>query len=146
MTVPMTDNQLQMMIATMRGITDSDQKMNLLRSWARAKLTKLWEKELRLVFEATREEEAAVPTHTYEQVVESTELTLLKLDIKVTREGEVAVPAHTHERVVESTELTIPKLDQVWPGTSGKAKKQVAVPTRTEATREEEDGSADPHL
>ena len=64
MTVPMTDNQLQMMIATMRGITDSNQKMNLLRSWARAKLTKLWEKELRLVFEATREEEAAVPTHT----------------------------------------------------------------------------------
>ena len=32
----MTDDQLQMLIATMQGITDSDQKMNLLRSWAGA--------------------------------------------------------------------------------------------------------------
>ena len=66
MTVPMTDDQLQMLITTMRGITDSDQKMNLLRSWAGAELTELREKELRGVFEATREEEVAVPTHTYE--------------------------------------------------------------------------------
>ena len=38
MTVPMTDDQLQVLIATMRGITDSNQKMNLLRSWAGAEL------------------------------------------------------------------------------------------------------------
>ena len=38
MTVPMTDDQLQVLIATMRGITDSNQKMNLLRSWACAEL------------------------------------------------------------------------------------------------------------
>ena len=75
MTVPMTDNQLQVLIATMQGITDSDQKMNLLRSWAGAELTEPWEKEVHRVFEATREEEAAVPTHTYEWVVESTEQT-----------------------------------------------------------------------
>ena len=63
MTVPMTDDQLQVLIATMRGITDSNQKMNLLRSWAGAELT--------------------------EQVVESTERTRPKLDIEETREGEV---------------------------------------------------------
>ena len=54
MTVPMTDDQLQVLIATMRGITDSNQKMNLLRSWAGAEL--------------------------YEQVVESMEQTRLKRD------------------------------------------------------------------
>ena len=69
------DDQLQMLIATMRGITNSDKKMNLLRSWAGAELTEAWEKELRGVFEATKEEEVAVPAHTYEKVVESTEQT-----------------------------------------------------------------------
>ena len=75
MTVPMTDNQLQMLITTMQGITDSDQKMNLLRSWAGAELTEAWVTKLRGVFEATEEEEVAVPARTYEQVVESTEHT-----------------------------------------------------------------------
>ena len=63
MTVLMTDDQLQVLIATMRGITDSNQKMNLLRSWAGAELTEPWQKELHGVFEATEEEEVAVPAH-----------------------------------------------------------------------------------
>ena len=69
MTVPMTDDQLQVLIATMRGITDSNQKMNLLRSWAGAEL--------------------------YEQVVESMEQTRLKRDQMWpgTREWEEAVQA-----------------------------------------------------
>ena len=46
------------------GITDSDQKMNLLRSWAGAELTEAWVTKLRGVFEATEEEEVAVPAHT----------------------------------------------------------------------------------
>jgi hypothetical protein len=72
-----------------------------------------WEKEVRKGCKATREEEAAVLTHTCEQVVESTEATPHKLD-KVEpwpREGEVVVQAHTYERVEESTELTQLKLD-----------------------------------
>ena len=69
MTVPMTEDQLQVLIATMRGITDSNQKMNLLRSWAGAEL--------------------------YEQVVESMEQTRLKRDQMWpgTREWEEAVQA-----------------------------------------------------
>ena len=69
MTVLMTDDQLQVLIATMRGITDSNQKMNLLRSWAGAEL--------------------------YEQVVESMEQTRLKRDQMWpgTREWEEAVQA-----------------------------------------------------
>ena len=67
MTVTMTANQLQMVIATLRGITDIEQKMNYLRSCV--ELTELGEKELRVVFEATREGEVAVPAHTYEQVL-----------------------------------------------------------------------------
>ena len=88
----MMNDQLQVLIARMLGITDSNQKMNLLRSWVGAELTEPWEKEVHRVFKATREEEAAVPTHTYERVVESTELTLHKLDQvwPRTREGEVA--------------------------------------------------------
>ena len=90
MTVTMTADQLQMVIdtletvhPTLRGITNSEQKMNFLRSCAGAELTKLWE-ELRVVFEAmdikaTREGEEPVPAHTYEQVEENTKLTLLKL-------------------------------------------------------------------
>ena len=61
------------------GITNSIQSMNFLRSCAGAELTELREKEVRVVFEATREGEVEVPAHTYEQVVESTKLTLLKL-------------------------------------------------------------------
>ena len=49
--------------------------MNLLRSWAGAELTEAWEKELRGVFEATEEEEVAVPAHTYKQLLESMEQT-----------------------------------------------------------------------
>ena len=40
---------------TFLGITDSGQKMNFLRSCAGAKLTEFWEKEVSVVFEATRE-------------------------------------------------------------------------------------------
>ena len=61
------------------GITNSIQSMNFLRTCAGAELTELREKEVHVVFEATREGEVEVPAHTYEQVVESTKLTLLKL-------------------------------------------------------------------
>ena len=61
------------------GITDSAQKLNFLRSCAGAELTELWEKEVRVVYEATGEGAAAVAAHTYEQVVENTKTTLLKL-------------------------------------------------------------------
>ena len=40
--------------------------------------------------------EVALYDHTYEQVVGSTELTRLKLDIDTTREGEEAVQDHTY--------------------------------------------------
>ena len=53
--------------------------MNFLRSFAGAELTEFWEKEVRVLFEATREGEVDVPAHTYEQVVENTKQTLLKL-------------------------------------------------------------------
>ena len=61
------------------GITDSVQKMNFLRSCAGAELTEFWEKEVRVLLEATREGEVDMPAHTYKQVVENTKLTLLKL-------------------------------------------------------------------
>ena len=60
------------------GITDSTQKLNFMRSCAGAELTKLWEKQVRVVYEATREGAAAVAAHTYEQVIENTKTTLLK--------------------------------------------------------------------
>ena len=53
--------------------------MNFLRSCAGAELTEFWEKEVSVVLKATREGGADVPAHTYEQVVENTKLTLLKL-------------------------------------------------------------------
>ena len=61
----------------------------------------------------TREWEAAVQAHTYEQEVESKELTPHKMDQvwPGTREGEVAVKAHTYEQVVEGTELNKLMLD-----------------------------------
>ena len=149
----MMNDQLQVLIARMLGITDSNQKMNLLRSCADVGLTDPWKKEVRRVFKATREEEAAVPTHTYERVVESTELTLHKLDQvwPRTREGEVAVQAHTYERLTQlklDTEATREvemnkirlKLDRMWPGTR---KWEVAMKTLLkldiEATREGEE-------
>ena len=66
--------------------------------------------------------------HTYQQVVESTELTLHKLDQvwPGTREGEAAVPAHTYEQVGESTELTLLKLD-----IEATREGEVAVPAHT---------------
>ena len=62
----MKDDQFQMMIGTLRGITDNVQKMNFLRRCAGAELTEIWEKEERMVFEANREGEVEVPAHTYE--------------------------------------------------------------------------------
>ena len=64
------------------GITNSGQKMNFLRSCAGAELTEFWEKEVHVLFEATREGQVDVPAHTYEEVVENTKQTLLKLVIK----------------------------------------------------------------
>ena len=69
MTVTMKADQLQMVIATLRGITDIEQKMKYLRSCVEH--TELWEKEMCGVFEVTREGEVAVPARTYKQVVES---------------------------------------------------------------------------
>ena len=66
------ENKMRLM-----GITDNDQRMNYLRRCAGAELTEIWEKEERMVVEANREGEVAVPAHTYEQVVEGTMMTLL---------------------------------------------------------------------
>ena len=61
------------------GIEESSQKLNFVRSCAGAELTELWEKEVRVWFEAGKEEGVQVAAHTYEQVVENTKLTLVKL-------------------------------------------------------------------
>ena len=61
------------------GITDSVQKLNFVRSCAGVELTELWQKEIRVVYLATGEGAAAEAAHTYEQVVENTGMTLLKL-------------------------------------------------------------------
>ena len=47
------------------GITMSIQRMNFLRSCAGAKLTEFWEKEVRVLFEATREGQVDVLAQTY---------------------------------------------------------------------------------
>ena len=47
------------------GITESVQNMNFLRTCAGAELTKVWEKEVRVLFEVTREWEMDVPAHNY---------------------------------------------------------------------------------
>ena len=60
-------------------ITDSIQKLNFMRSCVGAELTKIRENEVRVVYKATREGNVEVPAHTYEQVVENTKTTLLKL-------------------------------------------------------------------
>ena len=61
------------------GITDSGQKLSFLRSCAGAELTELWDKEVRLAYEATGDGATQVEAHTYTQVVENTKTTLLKL-------------------------------------------------------------------
>ena len=60
-------------------IEEDEQKLNFIRSCAGAELTKFWEKEMRARFEAKVEEGARVEAYTYEQVVEDTKQTLLKL-------------------------------------------------------------------
>ena len=61
------------------GITDSGQKLSFLRSCAGAELMELWDKEVRVAYEATGDGDTRVEAHTYEQVVENTKTTLLKL-------------------------------------------------------------------
>ena len=60
-------------------IEEDEQKLSFIRSCAGAELTEFWEKEVRARFEAKVEEGARVEAHTYEQVVEDTKQTLLKL-------------------------------------------------------------------
>ena len=60
-------------------IEEDEQKLKFIRSCAGAELTEFWEKEVRARFEAKEEEGARVSAHTYEQVVEDTKQTLLKL-------------------------------------------------------------------
>ena len=60
-------------------IEEDKQKLSFIRSCAGAELTEFWEKEVRARFEAKVEEGARVEAHTYEQVVDDTKQTLLKL-------------------------------------------------------------------
>ena len=60
------------------GIEESNQKLNF-RSCAGAELTQFWEKKVMVWFEATEEEGVPVAAHTYKQVMENTNQTLLKL-------------------------------------------------------------------
>ena len=62
-----------------RGITDSAQKLNFVRSCEGARLTELWETEVRVLYEATGEGAMLVAAHTYEQVIEHTKTSLIKL-------------------------------------------------------------------
>ena len=61
------------------GITEGERKWDFLRSCAGAELTELWEKEVRVVYEATGEGANRVEADTYDQVVKNTTATLLKL-------------------------------------------------------------------
>ena len=61
------------------GITDGGRKLDFLRSCAGAELTELWDKEVRVVYEATGEGAERVEADTYAEVVENTKKTLLKL-------------------------------------------------------------------
>ena len=61
------------------GITDSGQKLSFLRSCAGAELTELWEKEVRVVYEATGVGATREEAHDNDKVVEDTTKTLLKL-------------------------------------------------------------------
>ena len=57
----------------------SGQKLSFLRNCAGAELTALWDKEVRVVYVATGERATREEAHTYDQVVENTRKTLLKL-------------------------------------------------------------------
>ena len=48
------------------GITDSGQKLSLLRSCAGAELPELWDKEVRVVYVATGVGATRVEAHTYD--------------------------------------------------------------------------------
>ena len=61
------------------GITEEDRKWAFLRSCAGAELTELWDKEVRVIYEATGEAPNRVEADTYDQVVKNTTATLLKL-------------------------------------------------------------------
>ena len=62
------------------GITDGGgRKLDFLRSCAGAELTELWDKEVRVVYEATGDGAERLEADTYAQVVENTNKTLLKL-------------------------------------------------------------------
>ena len=60
-------------------IKEDEQKLNFIRSCAGAELTEFWEKEVRARFKAEEEEGAREAAHTYDQVLEDTKQTLLKL-------------------------------------------------------------------
>ena len=61
------------------GITEGSRKCDFLRSCAGAELTELWDKEVRVVYEATREGPDRVEADTYNLVVKNTTATLLKV-------------------------------------------------------------------
>ena len=61
------------------GAVTSEQKLGFLRSCAGPELTELWEKEARIRYEAEEEAGVLQPAHTYEQVLEETKKTLLKV-------------------------------------------------------------------
>ena len=132
----LTASQYQMLIDALRGGGDREAADAAGATARGTRLDQVWPgTRPKRDIEATRKGEVAVPAHTYEQVVESTELSLPKvdqvwpgldqvgpgmrprLDIEGTREGDVAAPAHTYEQVVESTGQSLPKLDQMGPGT-----------------------------
>ena len=62
-----------------RGITEGERKWDFLRSCAGAELTELWDKEVRVVYEATWDGANRMEADTYDPVVKNTMATLLKL-------------------------------------------------------------------
>ena len=112
----LTASQYQKLIDALRGGGDREAAGAAGAAARGTRLDQVWPgTRPKMDIEATREGEVAVPAHTYEQVVESTELsrpkldqvwpgtrlkkvrpgTRPRLDIEATREGEVAAPAHT---------------------------------------------------
>ena len=61
------------------GATTDEQKLGFLRSCAGPELTEMWEKEARIRQEAEEENGIRQEAHTYEQVLEETRKTLLKM-------------------------------------------------------------------
>ena len=57
------------------GIEEGSSKWEFIRSCAGPELTEVWEKEVRIIYKTTADEQA----HTYEQVLKETEKTLYKL-------------------------------------------------------------------